>query len=101
MKAHWEKKEEMVVNPFQSAPAPGHLGHRVGGHPQDPLEDSPRDLRTTGECNTTSVPIQSQGTWDSIREAENPTWPGSQIPSGQHQHRVTLGTESADTPKVP
>ena len=39
--------------------APGHLGCGVGGHLQDPLEDSPHDLRTTGEWNTTSVPIQS------------------------------------------
>jgi hypothetical protein len=67
----------------------GHLGHRVGGHPQGPLENSPHDLRTTGEWNTTSVPIQSRRTWDSIRETEKPAWPGSQIPSGWHQHRVT------------
>ena len=68
--------------------------------PRSP-EDSPRDLRTYGEWNTTSVPIQSHRTWDSIREAENPAWPGSQLPSSQCQHRVTLGTELADTPKVP
>jgi hypothetical protein len=35
------------------------------------LEDSPCDLRITGEWNTTSVPIQSCGTWDSLKEAEN------------------------------
>jgi hypothetical protein len=33
--------------------------------PRSP-EDSPWDLRTSGEWNTTSVPIQSLGTWDSI-----------------------------------
>ena len=43
-----------------SVPAPGHLGCGVGGHPHGPLEDSPRDLRTTGEWNTTSVPFQSR-----------------------------------------
>jgi hypothetical protein len=48
--------------PFQSAPAPGHLGCGVGGHPQGPLEDSPLDLRTTSEWNTTFVPIQSRKT---------------------------------------
>jgi hypothetical protein len=52
-------------------------------------EDSPLDLRTTSEWNTTSVPLQSRGSWNSIREAENPAWPGSQVPSGQLQHWVT------------
>jgi hypothetical protein len=52
--------------------APGHLGRRVAGHPQGPLEDSPCDLRTTREWNTTSVPIQSHRTRDSIREAGKP-----------------------------
>jgi hypothetical protein len=47
---------------FRSAPAPGHLGHGVSGHPQGPLEDSPRHLKTTDQWNTTSVPIQSRGT---------------------------------------
>ena len=47
---------------FRSAPAPGHLGPGVGGHPQGPLEDSPRHLKTTDQWNTTSVPIQSRGT---------------------------------------
>jgi hypothetical protein len=46
------------------------LGVESADTPQS-LEDSPCDLRTTGEWNTTSVPIQSRGTWDSIREAEN------------------------------
>jgi hypothetical protein len=36
------------------------------------LEDSPHDLRTIGEWNTTSVSIQLHKTCDSIREAENP-----------------------------
>ena len=35
------------------------------------LEDSPCYLRITGEWNTTLVPFQSCGTWDSSREAEN------------------------------
>jgi hypothetical protein len=49
----------------------------------------------------TSVPFQSWGTWDSIREAEKLAWPGTQVPSGQRQHQVTLGSEVADTPNVP
>jgi hypothetical protein len=69
--------------------------------PQRSLEDSQCELRTSGEWNTTSVSIHSLRTWDSIREAENPAWPGSQIPSSQRQHTVTLGKQSADTPKVP
>ena len=69
--------------------------------PTRSLEDSPCNLRTSGECNTTSVSIQSHRAWNSIREAENTAWPGSQILSGRHQHQVTLGAESADTPKVP
>ena len=68
--------------PLWSAPAPGHLGCRDSGHPQGPLEDSPCYLRNTGEWNTTYVP-------DSIREAENPAGPGSQVPSSRHQHLVT------------
>jgi hypothetical protein len=36
-----------------------------------------------------------------IMEAENQAGPGSQVPSGQCQHRVTLGLESSDTLKVP
>jgi hypothetical protein len=65
------------------------------------LEDSPRNLVTTGEWNTTSVPFQSCRSWDSIREAVNPAWPGSQVHSGWRQHQGTLGAESADVPKVP
>lgn len=45
------------VVPFQSAP--GHLGRTVHGHPQGPLQHSPRHLRTTCEWNTTSVQIHS------------------------------------------
>jgi hypothetical protein len=36
-----------------------HLGRGVDGHPPMSLEDSPHNLRTTSEWNTTSVPIQS------------------------------------------
>jgi hypothetical protein len=90
-----------IFFPFQSAPGPGYLGCRVDRLPPRSLEDSPHDLRTTSDWNTTPVPIQSCRTWDSIREAENPAWPGSQIPSGWCQHRVTLGSELADKPKVP
>jgi hypothetical protein len=77
------------VTPFWSVLAPGYLGRGVGRQPHGSLEDSPPELRNTGEWNTTSVPIQSRGTWDSIREAEKPAWPGSQTPSGQCQHWVT------------
>lgn len=69
--------------------------------PPRSLEDSPCDLMTTCEWNTTSFPVQSLEAWDSIREAENPAWPGSQVPSGLCQHLVTLGMESVETPKVP
>ena len=74
---------------------------KVEPPPPRSLEDSPCYLRTTSEWNTTSVPFQSRWTRDSIREAENPAWPGSQVPSSRRQHLVTLGVESADTPKVP
>ena len=36
-----------------------------------------------------------------LRKAENPVWPGSQVPSSRPKHRVTLGSKSAGTPKVP
>jgi hypothetical protein len=58
----FKEKPSRVTRPFWSVPAPGHLGHGVCGHPQGPLEDSPHNLRTTGEWNITSVPIQSRGT---------------------------------------
>jgi hypothetical protein len=61
------------------------------------LEDSPCDPRTSGEWNTASVPIQSLGTWDSIREAGSLAWPGSQVTSGQCQHQLTW-TQSQRTP---
>ena len=84
---------------FWSAPATGHLVLGVSGYLQVPLEYSPCYLRTTCEWNTTSVPIQPHGTWDSISsKAGNPTSTGSQVPSGRRRH---LGTESADTPKFP
>jgi hypothetical protein len=53
---------KMCSSAFRSVPAQSHLGHGVGGHPRGPLEDSPCDLRTSGEWNTTSVPIQSHRT---------------------------------------
>ena len=75
------------------------LWHRVSGHPQGPLEDSPCDLRTTCEWNTTSVPIQLSRTWDSIRKAGNLTWPGSQVPSSQCQHWVTWAQSQRTPPR--
>jgi hypothetical protein len=36
-----------------------------------------------------------------IREAENPAWPESQVPSGQCQNLGILSRESTDTPKIP
>jgi hypothetical protein len=51
-----------ISNKKSKRPAPGHLGRRVGVHPQGSLEGSPQDLRTNGEWNTTSVPFQSHGT---------------------------------------
>jgi hypothetical protein len=60
------------------------------------VEDSPHDLRTTGKWNTASIPFQLRRTWGSIREAENPAWPGIQVSSSQHQHWVTLDAESVD-----
>ena len=41
--------------------------------PPKSLENSPHDHRTTSEWKTTSVPFQSHGTRDSIREAGNPS----------------------------
>ena len=63
------------------------LGVELADTPLRSLEDSSHDLRTTGEWNTSSVPFQSCRT--SIREAENPAWPGLQVPTGRHQHWVT------------
>jgi hypothetical protein len=84
--------------PFWLAPAPGHLGQGVAPH-QGPLDDSPQDLRTTGEWNTTSVPIQSRGTWNSSRKAGNPAWSGSQDPSGRQQHWVTWAQNRQTPPR--
>jgi hypothetical protein len=67
--------------------------------PPRSLEDSPHDLRTSGEWNTTSAPIQSHRTWDSIREAENPAWSGSQVPSGRRQHWVTWAQSERTPPR--
>jgi hypothetical protein len=88
-----------VTSSFLLEPAPGHLWRWVQGHPQGPLEDSPLDLRTTGEWNTTSVPPQSRGTWDTTKETEKPAWTGSQIPSGLCQHQVTLGVQWRTRPR--
>jgi hypothetical protein len=63
------------------------------------LEVSPHDLRISGEWNTTFVPIQLCGTWDSIRGAENPAWPGSQVPSSLCQHRVTWAWSQRTLPR--
>jgi hypothetical protein len=62
------------------------------------LEDSPSDLRTTGEWSTTFVPFQSLGTRDYIREAENPAWPGLQVPSSQRQHQFTWARSQRTPP---
>jgi hypothetical protein len=88
-----------VTRPFWSTPAPGHLGRWVSRHPQGTLEDSPCDLRTTSEWNTTSVPIQSCRTWECIRKAGNLAWPGSQVPSSKHQHWVTWAQSRRTPPK--
>ena len=50
-----------VQSPFRSMPAPGFLAHGVSGHPQGPPLDPPQDLKTYGEWNTASAPIQSRG----------------------------------------
>jgi hypothetical protein len=65
--------------------------------PPRSLEDSPRNLRTTGEWNTSSVPFQSGRTI--IRETENPAWPGSQDPSGLCQHQVTWARSRRTPPR--
>jgi hypothetical protein len=88
-----------VTSSLRLVPAPGNLGRRVVKHPQGRLEDSPRDLRTTSEWNTTSVPIQYRGIWDSIREARNPAWPGSQVHFGQCQHWVTWAQSLLTSPR--
>ena len=50
------------TSPFQSTPTPGCLARCVSGHPQGPTHDPPQDLKTSGEWNTASAPIQSRGT---------------------------------------
>jgi hypothetical protein len=49
------------------------------------------DLRITGEWNTTSVPLQSRGTWDSSREAEH--WP-------EQGHKSLLFSANARSPRM-
>jgi hypothetical protein len=58
------------TSPFQSGPAPGHLGRGVGGHPQGPKRTLHVILGPPVSGTHLSVPFQSCGT--SIREAENP-----------------------------
>jgi hypothetical protein len=88
--------------PFRSAPALGHLGRRIARHPQVPKRTLQGILGPL--VSGTQLVFQSNHVGPEaalIREAENPAWPGSQVPSSQHQHRVTLDTESADTPQGP
>ena len=88
--------------PFWSVPAPGHLERGVGGQPQG-LQSTLHGILGP-LVSGTQLLFQSNHVGPEtalIREAENPAWPGSQVPSGWPQDQVTLGTESADTPKVP
>jgi hypothetical protein len=36
------------ISSFQSAPAPSHLGYKIGGHPQSP-QTPPQNLRITDQ----------------------------------------------------
>jgi hypothetical protein len=79
-----------------------HLGLRVCGHPQGPHRTLHGILwpLVTG----TQLLLQSNHTRPEtalIRKAENPAWPGSQVPSVWHQHWGTLDAELADTLKIP
>jgi hypothetical protein len=88
--------------PFLSAPAPGHLRCGVGGHPQGTQSTLHGILGPL--VSETQLLFQSnlEGPETAlIRDAENLNWPGSQVPSSRPKHQVTLGSESADTPKVP
>ena len=52
---------QIATEPFRSTPAPEFLALGVSGHPQGPTQDPPWDLKTSGEWNTASAPIQSCG----------------------------------------
>jgi hypothetical protein len=83
-------------------PAPGHLGHRVCGYPQGPHRTIHKILRPL--VSGTQLLLQSNRAGPEtalIREAENPAWSESQVPSTPRQHWGTLGPESVDTPEVP
>jgi hypothetical protein len=59
--------------PFQSTPAPGHLGHRVWGHPQGPHRTLQGILRPL--VSATQLLLQSNPAGPEtalIREAETP-----------------------------
>ena len=66
--------------------------------PRSP-EDSPSDLRITGEWNTTSVPIQS-GPKTTVGKQKTGLTRGTS-PFQSVKALGYLGLESADTPKVP
>ena len=87
-----------VTNPFRSVPAPGHLGRIVCGHPQGPLEDSPHDLRTTAEWNTTSVPIESHRMGE-LEGSRKPSLTRVTSPFQSAPAPSNLGKESTDTIK--
>jgi hypothetical protein len=96
------QKIKIENGPFRSAPTPGHLGCWVAGHPKGPqrilygiLGPLVSGAQLLFQSNLAGPETAL------IREAENLAWPGSQVPSSQHQHQVTLGAKLADTPKVP
>ena len=62
----WGKKWNIRFYVLLVCPSTGsHWARRHQTQPRSP-EHSPLDLRSSGEWNTTSVPIQLLGTWDSI-----------------------------------
>jgi hypothetical protein len=86
---------------FRSTPTPGQLERGVCWHPQGPHRTLHGILRTLVSGAQLLLQFNRSGPETAlIREAENPAWPGSQVPSGPRQHWGTLVTESVDTRKV-
>jgi hypothetical protein len=85
--------------PFQSMPASRYLGWGVYGHSQGTHRTLHGILRLL-VCGTHLLVQTNHAGAETalIREAQNPDWSGTQVPSSPCQHQGTLGAESTDTP---
>jgi hypothetical protein len=99
---NWER-EILVVNkqdytsPFQSAPAPGHLGRRVSRHPQGPERTLHSILRPRVSGTQLLFHSNHAGPETALgKQKTRVTSPFWLAPAPGH-----LGEESEDTPKVP